>query len=82
MNRFKVPSLSKMFDACLALASDNFSEFYVVTRRSGASGPNVPRRGASHRHHFWNGYNGTPVTAIPQSLAYAAFRAGQTFRSK
>lgn len=71
-----------MYDVCLTVASDNFGEFYVVTPRFGKIGPNPPRRGASHRHHFWNGYNGTQHTTIPNSLARAAFMAGRAFRNQ
>jgi hypothetical protein len=93
-NPFKNPLLAPMFDKCLELAQDNFSEFYYSHRPNAENialvgkngmGPRWPRRGASHRHAFWNGYFGayrpdkTP-TAVPGSLSYAAFRAGEAFR--
>jgi hypothetical protein len=94
MSKFKNPMQQAMFETCLRLAADNFSEFYYSHRpgeryadavgKSGM-GPRWPRRGAGHRHAFWNGYfgayrpDGSP-TAVPGSLAWAAFRAGEAFR--
>ena len=93
-NPFSSKLLAPMFDKCLELAQDNFSEFYYSHRPNDeyrklvgpqGMGPRWPRRGASHRHAFWNGYfgayrpDGTP-TAVPGSLSYAAFRAGEAFR--
>jgi hypothetical protein len=95
-NPFKNRLTAPMWDTCLKLAADNFSEFYYSHRppptqydRVGTTGmgPRWPRRGAGHRHAFWNGYfgayrpDGTP-TAVPGSLAYAAFRAGEAFRKQ
>lgn len=82
-NPFRVPALANMFDACVRVAGDNFSEFYIVPQREGWVGPNIPRRGASHRHAFWNGWNGAPIkwdSYSRQSLSYAAYRAGQAMR--
>lgn len=90
-NPFRNPMLAVMFDTCLKLAADNFSEFYYSRRASKTDkvgpGPRWPRRGASHRHAFWNGFyacyrpDGSP-TAVPGSLSYAAFRAGEAFRKQ
>lgn len=82
-NRFRDPRLRAMFETCLAVASDNFSEFYYGDGRT-AYGPRFPRRGAGHRHGFWNGYTGAmrrdgQPSAIAGSLQYAAIRAGQAF---
>jgi hypothetical protein len=82
-NPFKDPRLAKMFDVCLTVASDNFDEFYysmpIVSGEIGP-GPRWPRRGAAHRHAFWNGYSGSPPCTVAGSLARAAYRAGQEFR--
>ena len=82
-NPFRRPALAKMFDACVAVASDNFEEFYIVPRKERWHGPNAPRRGASHRHAFWNGWNGAKLnwdSYSKQSLSYAAYRAGEALR--
>jgi hypothetical protein len=84
-NPFRNRQLAFMFETCLRVAGDNFSEFYVVPRRPRWHGPNVPRRGAAHRHSFWNGYNDAPINWDSygrQSLSYAAFRAGRAFRRR
>lgn len=76
-NRFRDPSLRQMYDSCLKLAragrgTGARSEFYLETGHQ--------RRGAGHRNAFWNGYNGLPNRTFPRdSLAYAAYRAGQDF---
>lgn len=84
--RFKTPMLKAMYETCLTLAADNFSEFYYGDGRTNL-GPRFPRRGAGHRHAFWNGFNGATrpdgsPTAVPGSLSYAAFRAGEAFRKQ
>lgn len=80
-NPFRRPMLAKMYDACLTQAHDNFSEFYYAKTSAGYNmGPCVRRRGAGHRHAFWNGYNGVHNTWIKDSLAYAAWRAGIAFK--
>lgn len=81
-NPFKEATLTKMFDACVAEARNNFGEFYIVHNRFGGIGPFFPRRGAAHRHAFWNGYNGTQECTVAGSPARAAFRAGQAFRKE
>jgi len=70
-NRFRNTSMRKMYDACITLARDIDSEFYVNgTRRSGAS----------HRNAFWAGVDGMhPHWVQEGTLGYAAWRAGQDF---
>ena len=69
-NRFKDPRRKEMYDTMMALANDRNSELYVNGR---------PRRGASHRLYFWNGYLGAGL--VPDgTMAYVCHRAGQDFR--
>jgi hypothetical protein len=81
--RFRTPQLQVMFETCLRLAADNFSEFYY-SKPLGPDrvvyGPRWPRRGAAHRHHFWNGFLGGRASFVTGSLVHAAYRAGQEFR--
>lgn len=82
-NPFRDASLARMFDAALKAGMDNFSPTYIVTKKPGKYGPNLPRRGSSDRHSFWNGWNGAPVnwdSSGRQSYAYAAYKAGEAFR--
>lgn len=83
-NPFRNPQLAKMFDACLNVAADNFEEFYIPPARDfSAPGPRMPRNGAAHRVEFWRGYNGAIKNwdrYSKQTLAYAAYRAGEAFR--
>lgn len=77
---FRKPEMAHMFYTCLSLATDNFSEFYIPPHHRAADGPRCPRAGAGHRAAFWNGYRGLPNRMYDkQSLAYAAYRAGQSF---
>jgi hypothetical protein len=79
-NPFKRRELREMYEICLRLASDNFSEFYYGDGRTDF-GPRFQRTGAGHRAAFWNGYRGSPNHLYPSgSLAYASYRAGKAFR--
>jgi hypothetical protein len=81
--RFQTPQLQFMYDACLRLAADNFSEFYYskpLARGDVGPGPRWPHEGATHRHHFWNGYKGARATHVQGSLVHAAYEAGRQFR--
>lgn len=82
-DRFKTPALQQMYDTCLRLAADNFSEFYYSKpqgRGEIGAGPRWPREGATHRHHFWNGWKGARASHVSGSLVHAAYRAGQDFK--
>ena len=83
-NRFRNPKLAQMFDDCVRIASNNFSEFYYGDGRT-ELGPRFPRGGAGHRVAFWHGYNGTRSLSDGSrggrgTFQYAAYRAGQAFR--
>lgn len=78
-NPFRVRQLREMYDVCVRLASDNFSEFYY-SHRGTTHGPRFPHGGAGHRCAFWLGYDGTPNIRYDKgSFAYAAYRAGVDF---
>lgn len=67
-----------MYEAMFLLACDKNSELYYK---------GVPRRGASHRCAFWDGYSerftltGPKRSAhvIPNTFSHACFRAGRDF---
>lgn len=85
-NPFRVRQLAQMFDDCIRVASDNFSEFYFGDGRT-PFGPRSPRRGAGHRCGFWDGYFGLKTLSDGSrggrgTLQYAAYRAGVAFRKE
>lgn len=71
MARPKNPMLANIYDRMLAAARDPASELWYKGK---------PRRGASHRQAFWDGYLGlrSPMN-IPATLASACYKAGQQF---
>lgn len=71
--RYKHPSMQKVYDGLLALASDPTSELYWK---------GIPRRGAGHRAAFWDGYFDIHPTphVIPGTLSQACAAAGKEFR--
>lgn len=77
-NRYKDRTKQTIYDACLRLAADNFSELYIVTSRFGGVGPHAPRGGANIRTWFWRGYKGVGGTE-PSWPVHAAFMAGREF---
>lgn len=68
MPRFKDAGLQRIYDLCRSMAADTTSEFYIEGR---------PRRGAGHRAAYWNGRAGKPSSWPTNSLAHAAWAAGQ-----
>ena len=71
MSRPRNPKLLVVYEAMLAAAADQASELYYQGR---------PRRGASHRSAFWDGYTGTRSSLnIPGTLTSACYRAGLQF---
>ena len=68
--RYKDPQLQKIYDAMLTLAADRTSELYWKGE---------PRRGASHRCAFWDGFNGLhrSPAAIPGTLSWPCYQAGK-----
>ncbi len=88
MNRYKsnVPMKMKQYQVVLDLARDKSSTFY--------NSDGSQNRGASHRGHFWNGFNlgmhpvnsqGAPFTAVvpaTNSMMYCVYRAGVDFKAE
>ena len=72
--RFKDRHMQAIYEACRRMGADNFSEFYYSAK---AMGPRWPRRGAGHRNAYWNGRQGKPTSWARNSLAHAAWAAGQ-----
>lgn len=68
--RFKNRMLQKMYETARRAAQDPASEFF--NRDDG-----TPRRGANVRNAYWNGRSGEPSTWRIDSLAHAAWAAGQ-----
>mgnify|MGYP003477032377 CR=1 FL=1 len=68
--RYKSPQMQRVYDVLLNLAADCTSELYWKGQ---------PRRGASHRCAFWDGFNGLKKTpaAIPGTLSWACYQAGK-----
>lgn len=79
--RYKNRSMEQTYQTCLRLARDKTSEFYHKGQ---------PRRGASHRCAFWDGYSGRfslygknrTASAIPGTLSHACFMAGVDYRKE
>lgn len=70
--RYKNNSMQLIYCGMLILASNTESELYHKGK---------PRRGASHRCAFWDGYNGMTrsANATPGTLGWACFQAGRKF---
>lgn len=68
MTRFKDSGLQKMYAACRKFGADTSSSFYIEGR---------PHRGAGHRCAYWNGRQGKPSSWPRNTLAHAAWAAGQ-----
>jgi hypothetical protein len=71
MARPKNRMLADVYDRMLAAARNPASELWYNGQ---------PRRGASHRQAFWDGYLGlrSPMN-IPATLTSACYKAGQQF---
>lgn len=70
-NPFKQRDLARVYDVMLALARNPESELYHEGK---------PRRGASHRCAFWDGFNGLRPGYIPRgTMAWACLRAGEAW---
>lgn len=68
-----------LYDVCLELARDNWSELYYGP---GTMGPRWPRGGANLRVAFWAGYRGQLNRWVPTSQCRVAWRAGRAFRAE
>jgi hypothetical protein len=66
--RFKDPKMQEMYETCRVTGLDKTGEFWWNGK---------PLRGAGHRSAYWNGYDGQPSRYLRNSLAYAAWAAGQ-----
>lgn len=67
--RFKSYAMQRMYAACRTTALDKSSEFWIDGK---------PRLGgAAHRVAYWAGFNGEPPRYLRNTLAYAAWAAGQ-----
>jgi hypothetical protein len=67
--RFKDPSLQRMYENARREAQNPSSELF---NKDGS-----PRRGALHRSAYWDGRCGVKSSWRTDSLAYAAWAAGQ-----
>jgi hypothetical protein len=75
MRHYKNKSLQTFYEACRKLGADPQSEFYF-TDRDGIT--RRPRRGAGHRHAYWNGRQGAPNLLWSRgTFAYVAYMAGR-----
>lgn len=70
--RYQNKQMQHVYETMLRLASDCTSELYWKGQ---------PRRGASHRCAFWDGFDGLKRTpsAIPGTLSWACYQAGKTW---
>jgi hypothetical protein len=82
-NPFRQTGMRKMYAACLELAADSNSEFYVKGAEKW-----MRRTGAMHRTSFWAGVEAfesggpRPFSARSYTLSRAAFQAGKDFAEK
>lgn len=76
--RYKDRKMQEFYETCRTLGADNFSEFYYSA--NGTMGPRKPRSGAGHRWAYWCGWRGQRSTWQLNSLAHAAWAAGQDNR--
>jgi hypothetical protein len=71
MTKYKNQRFQRAYDVMLEMAADPKSNLYYKGK---------PRRGASHRCAFWDGYEGTRTTAvISGTLSAVCFAAGKAF---
>lgn len=65
--------MAACYEVARRVAADNFSDFYWSQSEFG---PRWPRRGAGHRHAYWNGRTGCRSTFVQNSPAHAYWAAG------
>jgi hypothetical protein len=75
----KIPVRMKQYNIMLELARDKTSTFY--------NSDGSQNRGASHRGHFWNGYNDAfanhpNLVPHPSYIHYCIYRAGIDFKAE
>lgn len=73
MTTFKNKDFQKFYDTMMELASNRESELFRDGHQS---------RGTNGKAAFWDGYNGVKnsANAPPNTLAHAAYKAGQDYR--